>query len=92
MSEGVRVIFEGGARQLTALVSDLESEGLLTNYETPMEQRGVGQDVLHVIIYVRGQATDKVTGALLTAAATRAVAKYRKRFPRDGRADVEHDV
>ena len=81
------VRYSGPPRGLYMLVEELSAEGLSIEYEPPQERRGVGQDVVHVLIQVGSDAEAGLIGAGALAAVQRIARAFRERHPQ-----VEADV
>lgn len=81
------VRYSGPTRGLYTLVKELSAEGLSVEYEPPQEQRGVGQDIVHVLIQVGSDAEAGLIGAGALAAVQRIAQAFRERHPQ-----IEADV
>jgi hypothetical protein len=61
----------------------LRDSGLTVNYEPPMERRdGGGEALVHVVYWIADNAGAGLIGGATFAAAAKAVAKLRERFPK----------
>jgi len=86
----MRITYRGGIRGLVLLDQALKEEGLDAEHPPPMEERGAGETAIKILIYIRVTGVDEAARAAMRAAASRAIAKLKERFPRDD-AEIEDD-
>jgi ABC-type glycerol-3-phosphate transport system substrate-binding protein len=72
------------------LSRQLSDGGLEAEFPPPMEQRGVGQDVVHVTVEIGTAAKDGVVGYAAVEAVKRIVDAFKERHP-GVEVDVESD-
>ncbi len=72
------------------LSRQLSDAGLEVAFPPPMEQRGVGRDVVHVTMEIGSAATDGLVGYAAVEAVKRIVGAFRERHP-GVEADLESD-
>jgi hypothetical protein len=70
------------------LASQLSDAGLRVQFSSPSEQRGVGQDIVHVLIRVESDVEAGIIGGVALAAAQRVIRAFKDRHPG---ADVDAD-
>jgi hypothetical protein len=90
----VTVVYEGPAPGVRRLEKMLTDEGLAVSYQPPMETRGVGPDLVMVVLYIGDKILDEAVGVSVDALARKAVTGFKEKFSGHGvkRADVESDL
>src|SRR5450631_51451 len=79
----------GGVRRIAQLLKD---EGLQVDYEPPMETRGIGSDVVVVVIVVGEKILDKTVDMGVDGLVRKAVETFKRKFPVAAEIDVEDDL
>jgi hypothetical protein len=78
MAESVELRYTGTAPFVSMLAQMLEDEGLAVVYEPPMEERGLDQGLVVVILYVSMKVVDKTIDMVLD----RVLGAFKKRVPK----------
>jgi hypothetical protein len=86
----IRVRYSGPVRGAHMLSRQLSDAGLEAAFPPPMEQRGVGQNVVHVTMEIGSAAKDGVVGYAAVEVVKRIVDVFRERYP-GVEPDVESD-
>lgn len=86
----IRVRYSGPSRGAHMLSRDLSNDGFQAEFPPPVERRGAGQDVVHVIMEVGTAAKDGVVGYAAVEAVKRIVRTFKERYP-GVEVDVESD-
>lgn len=72
------------------LAGELSGAGVQVDFAPPEERRGVGQDLVHVVMHIGSEAEAGLIGAAAVATVQRVVRAFKERHP-EVTANVEND-
>jgi hypothetical protein len=78
----MKVRFRGSPSFVGMLAQMLRDEGLEVDYAPPLEDRGAGDTLVEVVLYVAGKGVDVAVVALVGDKVGAAIKRFRERVPR----------
>lgn len=84
----VRVRYSGPMRGAHMLSRDLSKDGFQAEFPPPMERRGAGQEIVHVVLEVVSQTKNGLIDYAAVEGLRRAARAFKERYP-GVEADVE---
>lgn len=84
----VVVRYSGPPRGAHVLAAQLSDAGLRVDFSPPEERRGVGQEIVHVLLRVESDVEAGVVGGAALAAVQRVIRAFKNRHP-EAQVDAE---
>jgi hypothetical protein len=85
----IRVRYSGPVRGAHMLAAELSAAGLHVDFVPPEERRGVGHDLVHVMMQIGSEAEAGLIGTAAVATVQRVVRAFKERHP-EVEADAEN--